>query len=250
MDKETFANRMRSMQQSSDSRLPENGYSILQLDGKAFHTWTKGLDIPFDAKFVRSMDEVAALLAQKISNVKFAYVQSDEISLLLTDFENEGTQPHYANRIQKVVSTSAGLASAYMTRAFPEKPFAVFDARFFSAPDKELVKDWFVWRQADGIKNSVRAVGYARFTSKELEHKNTKDVREMLAEAGDPWEAYDAGLQRGRVITRVSEPKTVTYTHKKTNEPHTGVFDSFSWKASASDEFRETDWLDNAIPGM
>jgi len=250
MDNDTFARRMRDMQQNSDTRLPTKGYSILQLDGKAFHTWTRGLNIPFDAKFVEAMDAVAGLLAQKISNVKFAYVQSDEISLLMTDFENDKTEAYYANRIQKVVSTSAGLASAFMTREFPDKPFAVFDARFFSAPDKDAVKDWFIWRQADGIKNSVRAVGYSHFSGAELNNKNTHDVREMLLKIDDPWERYDEGLQRGRIVTKVPEPKTVEYVHKKSGEKKTTTVDSLVWKASESAEFRKTTWLDEAIPEM
>jgi tRNA(His) 5'-end guanylyltransferase len=248
MNNETFAKRMRSMQQSSDFRLPKKNYTILQLDGKAFRTWTKGLDTPFDTKFVEAMDGLAELLTEKIPNVKLAYVQSDEVNLVLTDFENENSEPYYSNRIQKVVSTSAGLASAYMTRAFPDKPFAVFDARFWVAPDKESVKDWFVWRQADGMKNSVRAVGYARFSSKQLMNKNTKDVCEMLAELGDPWEAYDEGLQRGRVVTRVAETKTTTFTHGRSGEKKTLNYKSASWKASAAELFRDGDFLDSVIP--
>ena len=248
MDNETFAKRMRSMQQSSDFRLPKKNYTILQLDGKAFRTWTKGLDIPFDSAFVRGMDGLAELLVAKIPNVKLAYVQSDEVNLVLADFENENSEPYYANRIQKVVSTSAGLASAYMTRAFPDKPLAVFDARFWVAPDKESVKDWFVWRQADGMKNSVRAVGYARFSSSQLMNKNTQDVRNMLTEIGDPWEAYDEGLQRGRVVTQVLEAKTTTFVHGRSGEKRTLDYEGMSWKASPAEIFRDGEFLDKVIP--
>lgn len=234
---------MRTMQQSSDIRLPEKSYIILQLDGKAFHTWTKGLALPFDESFVEAMNNVAMALVSNISNVKFAYVQSDEISLVMTDLGSDKTQTYHGNRVQKIVSTSAGLASAVMTRCFPNKNYAIFDARMFVAPSMEAVNDWFTWRQADAVKNSVRAVGYSQFSAKQLMHKNTQVVKQMLQDCGIPWELYDLGLRQGRIVTRHEVEKTVTFTHRKTKIVETKTFMTQEWFAEAAPIFNETSFV-------
>jgi tRNA(His) 5'-end guanylyltransferase len=248
MDQRSFADRMREMQMSSSTVLPARSYTILQLDGKAFHTWTKGLETPFDVKFINGMNKVTEILASKISGVKFAYVQSDEISLLLTDFDTPETQPFYGNRVQKIVSTSAGLASAILSREFPDKDFAVFDARLFTAPDKEAVIDWFNWRQADAMKNSVRAVAHARFSHKQLNQKNTLDVREMLREFGDPWEDYSDGERNGRLIVKRSFEDSRTFFHKKEGREKTVHFTATRWVSEDAPVFRETQVLQELTP--
>lgn len=248
MNKLRFADKMRDMQQSSDFRLPENSYIILQLDGKAFHTWTRGLKVPFDSRFVDGMNEVALKVASTVSNIRFGYVQSDEINLVMTDLGSERTQPYHANRVQKIVSTSAGLASAVMSRLFPDKDFAVFDARMFVAPTVEDVTDWFNWRQTDAIKNSVRAVGYARFSHKDLMGKNTQEVREMLAELGDPWEAYSDGEKFGRMIVREEEVRNRTFVNKRTGLEETVEFVSNDWVAKPAQLFKTSDVITSRLP--
>jgi len=248
MDKTNLAKRIKAFQAESDYRLPTRGYTILQLDGQAFHTWTKGFEKPFDARFVNAMNETAIEVMKNVSNVRFAFVQSDEINILLTDFERGNTQAYFANRIQKVVSTSAALASASLTRAFPEKSLATFDARFFAVPTKEDVADFFIWRQADAIKNSVRSVGHSHFSSRALHGKNTSDAKAMLTELGDPWEGYSEDLRQGRLIQKVKERLTTTFEHKRTGESKTISYDGFTWKNGPAPLFREEAFLEDNIP--
>lgn len=238
MDNNTFADKMRKMQMSSNSALPAESLAILQLDGKAFRTWTKGLDFPYDNRFVEAMDKVARILAKKISGVQFAYVQSDEINFFVTDLKNLQSEPYYGNRIQKVVSTTAGLASAILTREFPEKDYAVFDGRFFNVPDMEAAEDWFVFRQSDAMKNSVRQVAHSRFFHKELLGKNTLDVKNMLIEVNHPWEDYPEGVKLGRIVEKKFEPKTREFLHKDTKTIETVDYLKSTWVATPAEEFK------------
>ena len=200
-----FEDRMRDMQMSSETSVPLNSYTVLQLDGKAFHTFTRGMNKPFDERFMDAMDTVLLELCKQIGNVKFGFVQSDEISLLLTDFDTPETGMLFNGRVQKIVSTVAGLASAVMTRLYPEKKtFAVFDARVFHVPSKLEVLEWFHWRQTDCVKNSVSSAGQAVFNSKELKGKNSLEVKVMLADAGEPWVLLPDGFKYGRVAVRES----------------------------------------------
>lgn len=206
-----FEDRMRQMQMSSETSVPLKGYTVLQLDGKAFHTFTRGMGKPFDKRFMDAMDAVLFELCKQVGNVKFGFVQSDEISLLLTDFETPETSMIFNGRVQKIVSTAAGLASAVMARLYPEKKiFPVFDARVFHVPSSMEVLEWFHWRQTDCVKNSVSSAGQAVFTSKELQGRNSLEVKDMLLGAGMSWDLLPEGFKYGRVAVREAVFKTRT----------------------------------------
>lgn len=92
--------------------LPGRTYTIIRVDGKAFHTYTKGLFRPFDAGLIEDMDNTAKYLCEHIQGAKFAFVQSDEISILLTDFDTITTQGWFEGNLQKMCSVSASFATA------------------------------------------------------------------------------------------------------------------------------------------
>src|ERR1035437_8177555 len=100
--KEQYENRTKFL-------LPRRSYVILRLDGVAFHTYCKKFKKPFDDDFIEDMNETAKFLCSKIQGAKFAFVQSDEISILLTDFENIATAAWFDNEVQKIVSVSASI---------------------------------------------------------------------------------------------------------------------------------------------
>jgi len=124
---------------------------IARIDGKAFHTLTRGMKSPWDEAFQECMYTTALYLAKNIQGCKLAYTQSDEISLLLTDWEAERTQGWFQYKVEKVASVSASMASAkfltMMLTMFPErkdllmsgKGLPSFDARFFSSPNMKLI---------------------------------------------------------------------------------------------------------------
>lgn len=196
--------------------MPRRTYTIIRIDGKAFHTFTKGLSKPFSEKLIDAMNFTAEKLCAGIQGAKFAYVQSDEISIVITDFDKIETSAWFDNNIQKMASVAASIA----TRAFnsfwisdmTESDFDVnelfsklaeFDARVFAINQKAEVLNYFLWRQEDAIKNSIASVAQSKFSSKELHRKNQKDQLEMLQEIGIDWNTdFDNGKKRGRLIQK------------------------------------------------
>lgn len=219
--------------------LPRRTYTIIRCDGKAFHTYTRGLKKPFDADFISDMDATAAYLCKNIMGVKLAYVQSDEISLILTDFDSIGTQAWFDNNMQKMASVSASMATAAfnnlrLSRVIKNKqvdPFAtkngvpvsnvfdvvksdilndmgskgmaMFDARVFQIPQLTEVCNYLVWRQQDATRNSISSVAQSLYSPKELEGKTSDVKQEMVFQKGINWNDYSYREKRGGVITKV-----------------------------------------------
>ena len=192
--KEFYENRTRNF-------LPRRTYTIIRVDGKAFHSYTRGLVRPFDEKLVNDMDETACYMCKNIQGAKFAFVQSDEISILLTDFEGLTTDAWFDGNIQKMVSISASLATAKFNELRPNK-IALFDSRVFIIPSDIEVENYFIWRQQDTTRNSISSVAQSMFSHRELENKNTDQRQEMCFQKGVNWNDFSAKLKRGRLIVK------------------------------------------------
>jgi tRNA(His) 5'-end guanylyltransferase len=163
--------------------------AIIRLDGKAFHTLTRGCEKPFDAHFHAVMMATAKELCESVQGAKCAYIQSDEISILLTDFDRLGTDAWFDGSIQKIASVSAGIASAEFSIRWLddlEDQCAVFDSRVFNIP-KEEVCNYFIWRQNDWIRNSITMLAQSHYSHKQLHKKGQADMHEMLHEKGVNW---------------------------------------------------------------
>jgi tRNA(His) guanylyltransferase len=221
--------------------LPRRGYTIIRIDGKAFHTYTKGLRRPFDLDLIDDMDETAAYLCKNIMGAKFAYVQSDEISVLITDFEDEGTQAWFDNNLQKMVSIAASLATAKfnqlrMARAcvnpnlvdnvdsldyedIKRFKLAMFDARVFQIPQKVEVENYFIWRQQDATRNSISSVAQSLYSPKQLHGVKTDGMQGLIFQAGTNWNDFSPREKRGGIIKKVERE----FIRKNTN---VGVSDS------------------------
>lgn len=199
--------------------LPRRTYTIIRIDGKAFHTYTKGMNKPFDDSLIASMDETACYLCKNIQGAKFAFVQSDEISILLTDFDKIGTDAWFDGNIQKMASIAASMATAKFNQlrlienvnatektfcspleAIRESKLAEFDARVFTIPSKTEVANMMVWRQQDTVRNSISSVAQSLFSHKELAGKNMSEQQEMIFQKGINWNDYDPKYKRGRFI--------------------------------------------------
>lgn len=176
---------------------------IIRLDGKAFHTITRHCNKPFDYDFYAAMNQTAYQLCKEIEGTKCAYVQSDEISLLLTDFDKLQTQAWFDYNLQKIVSVSAAMASVYFCKywsIFKQKiKTAFFDSRAFNTP-KEEVCNYFVWRQKDWIRNSIQILAQAHYSHKELHKKSNSDMHEMLYEKGVNWANLESWWKNGSFI--------------------------------------------------
>ena len=128
---------------------------IIRVDGKAFHTLTRKCKKPFDGDFYDSMYTAMYNLCMEIQGAKCAYMQSDEISVLVTDFDRLDTQAWFDYNLQKIVSISASIASTVFSLNFRDGQYlGLFDSRAFNIPKSE-VKNYFIWRQKDWERNST-----------------------------------------------------------------------------------------------
>lgn len=231
--KDSLGDRMKQYEDISRIYLTRRMPLIIRIDGKAFHTYTRGFDRPFDHVLQGAMHSTARYLAKFIEGCKLAYTQSDEISLLLTDYDSIETQPWFGKNLQKLVSISASMATMAFNRAFTNMVidnefdhssvcdahersagFAMFDARAFVLP-KEEVCNYFIWRQQDAIRNSIQMVGQKYFSSNELHKKNQTEIQQMLMEKhGVDWSAYPASDRFGVCITRESYDVDGVERHK------------------------------------
>jgi tRNA(His) guanylyltransferase len=201
--KDSLGDRMKGFYESRTKQfLPRRTYTIIRIDGKAFHTYTKGLDKPFDRILMQDMDATAKYLCQNIQGAVLAYVQSDEISILVTDFENLNTDAWFDGNIQKITSVSASLATAKFNQLRAGK-LAHFDSRVFTIPTKTEVANYFVWRQRDCVRNSISSVAQSLFSHKELNGKSTNEMQDMcFTLKGINWNDFTVKEKRGRLIIK------------------------------------------------
>jgi len=173
---------------------------IIRLDGKNFHTFTKHCHKPFDNSLQQAMEQTAFKLCQEIQGAKCAYIQSDEISILLTDFDKLNTSAWFDYNIQKMVSISAGIASVYFNRYYDSKNhLALFDSRVFNLP-KEETCNYFIWRQKDWIRNSIQMLARIYYSHKQLENKKNSDIHEMLYKKELNWNDLSNKWKNGSFI--------------------------------------------------
>jgi tRNA(His) guanylyltransferase len=182
---------------------------IIRLDGKAFHTFTKGLQKPYDRELHQAMCTSMLYAATNMQGVKFGYTQSDEISILLTDTDRLTTEPWFGNKVQKMVSVAASMVTAkfnsiYKHPVHKEGKLAEFDARAFNVPFDE-VANYFVWRQKDATRNSIQSLGQYHFSHKQLHGKSCSEIQDMLMCTLDTpvnWNDVSTWAKRGSCIRR------------------------------------------------
>lgn len=231
--------RMKDYENISRIHLTKKLPVIIRLDGKAFHTFTRGFDRPFDGVLMRAMQETAKYLCANIMNCKMAYTQSDEISLLLVDYETRESQPWFENNLQKMVSVSASMSTLAFNKAFQNitgeeldkyigndikdddkwqaktdedhKRFdnyskkinsAMFDSRAFILPQYEVC-NYFIWRQQDATRNSIQMAAQSMFSHKELHGIGCDQLQEkMWQEKNVNWNGYTIPQKRGSCIVK------------------------------------------------
>lgn len=211
MSKDSLGDRMKDHYESrSQSFLTRKTYTMIRLDGKAFHTYTKGFKRPYDEGLMRVMDQTAIALCERIQGAKMAFVQSDEISIVLTDFDTEQTDAWFDGNVQKITSISAAIATAHFNNGMyldeeilaNMDKVAYFDSRVFTLPTAMEVHNAFVWRQQDATRNSIQMGAQSLYSQKQLNKKNTSELQEMMWQKGINWNDYPVGFKRGRIILK------------------------------------------------
>lgn len=206
----------------------------IRIDGKAFHTFTRGFQKPFDEILVKSMQDTMKYLCENIQGCVLGYTQSDEITLILVDYQNLNSCAWFDYEVQKMCSIASSMATMAFNKFFTKnvnyfemthehddtineycttlvnaaEKGAMFDARCFNIP-KEEVCNLIYWRQLDATRNSIQMVGQANFSHKELQKKSCNMIQEMLfAEKGINWNDYPTYLKRGSccIKTTIQNP--------------------------------------------
>ncbi len=221
---DTLGDRMKKYEKINSDNLIPKIPAVIRLDGRAFHTYTKQFKKPFDDVLINTMDETAKYLCSKIQGAKFAFVQSDEISIYITDRDNLESQLWYDGNIQKITSVSTSIATGKFNQLMfingcgdmggdlkesmisdtdiAEMMLAEFDSRVFQLPNDEEVVNCFLWRQNDCTRNSISSVAQSLFSARQLHKVNTKQMQELIFEKGINWNDYNPKLKRGRFITK------------------------------------------------
>lgn len=233
-------------------KLPRRSYTIIRIDGKAFHTYTRGLERPFDMWLMEDMDATAAYLCKNIQGAKFAYVQSDEISVLITDFDELGTHAWFDNNVQKMTSVAASMATARFNQLrlireaknggdlvgsqISQFPLAMFDARVFQIPFEAEVENYFIWRQQDATRNSISSVAQSLYSHKDLNGVKTDGMQEMIFQKGINWNDYTPREKRGSVIRKVEKKYVrredgMEFSEKTTVIPESSIYTRNVWEA-------------------
>ncbi len=228
---DTLMTRMKeSYEMRTRTYLPRRTYTIIRLDGCSFSNYTKNLERPYDKALIEDMNETARYLCSKIQGARFAYVQSDEISILLTDFDKTTTSAWFDSEVQKIISVSAAMATAKFNhlralRMFnkqdidvgdvifgelPKQKLAYFDSRAFTIPDPIEVANYFIARQKDCTRNSITMAAQSVYSHSELEGKSSNEKQEMLFQKGINWNDYPTRYKRGGFITRVGHEMVMT----------------------------------------
>jgi tRNA(His) guanylyltransferase len=219
MGKDELGNRMKNFYENrSQTYLTRRVPVMMRLDGKSFHTYTKNLERPYDLRLMRIMDDTAIALCEQIQGAKMAFVQSDEITILITDYETIKTAAWFDYNVQKMTSISASIATAAFNNGMylDEEIFASmskvahFDSRVWQVPDIREVADCFIWRQQDATRNSIQMGAQQLYSQKQLDGKNTSQLQELMFQKGVNWDKYPVGFKRSRIILKEKiEKKTI-----------------------------------------
>ena len=243
---DSLGDRMKGYEGVSRNFLTRRVPAIIRLDGKAFHTFTKGMEKPFDSVLTQTMQETMKYLCENIQGCVLGYTQSDEITLVLTDYATIQTDAWFGYNIQKMCSVSASMATSVFNKVFYRSidnyfnqedilstmfgenseskdrlrqyadtlknalaKGALFDSRTFSIP-KEEVCNCLIWRQQDATRNSIEAVGQANFSHHELHKKTCNMIQEMLwSQRGINWNDFPTELKRGSCCVKRQFEETI-----------------------------------------
>ena len=201
----------------------------IRLDGKAFHSFTRGMNKPFDDLLIKAMQQTTRALCENVQGCVLGYTQSDEITLILQDYKTLNAEAWFDYEVQKMCSISASLCTYYFSQFLKQEiegyikekesdcyitnlkrklsTPAFFDSRCFNVP-KEEVTNMLYWRQADATRNSIQMVGQANFSQKELQNKSCNMIQEMLlTQKNINWNDLPIFKKRGTAIIKNSEGK-------------------------------------------
>lgn len=196
--------RMKELEFSTRVYLLKRCYTLIRIDGKCFHSFAKNANKPFDIALITAMQETTKYLCANIQGCKLGYTQSDEITLVLTDFDSLTSEAWFGGNIQKIVSISASMATAkFNTFKFHfTEGVACFDSRVWPIADPWEVYNSFLWRQQDATKNAMQMAARQYFSHAELQNKKFDELNEMLFSIGINFNDYPTVCKRGTFVIK------------------------------------------------
>lgn len=220
--RDEFGDRMKAYEARETQRtlLPMLPVAV-RIDGRAFHTFTRGFDKPFDAALSETFQYATRVLVKE-SGAVIGYTQSDEISLILYE-ENPKSQLFFDGKIYKLTSVLASIATAAFNsmwisqRARLEKvvgmrsvDFATFDCRVWQLPTKWEAVNMLLWREKDARRNSVSSAAQSVYSDRELHGKSSSELHEMLFQKGINWNDYPKWAKTGAFYRRRTSERIPT----------------------------------------
>lgn len=203
MKKDTIGDRIKRYEFASKTTLLPRSWIVLRIDGKAFHTFTRGMIKPFDQKLINAFVNSGERVAKEMMGFKLGYHQSDEFTFVLTDTDTYDTQYWFDGEVQKLCSVTASMFGAYFNKEMGGTE-AIFDCRAFNVPIED-VPNVFIWRQRDWERNSLQMFARSYFSQKELHGKGHDAIHEMLYSKDRNWAKLGDVYKNGTFITKTSE---------------------------------------------
>lgn len=201
-----LGDRMKAYEETFRNVLPVRMPAVIRLDGKAFHSLTRHCERPFDVRLRDCLVEATKAILEEIP-ARMAYHQSDEVSLLLIDYNRFDTEQWFKGAVQKMVSVAASMMGVEFSSRWGKPGY--FDARVFVVPERDI-DNYFVWRQKDAMRNAISMAAQAVYSSLKLHGKNSDEMIAMLSEKGISFDEYPEWFRFGTVVKRGSnEPAPV-----------------------------------------
>ena len=227
--KDSLGDRMKDYESVSKNRLTRRVPVIVRTDGKSFHTFCKRFAKPYDEFFNECMNRVMKFICENVQGAKFAERHSDEISIMITDYDKETTDCYFDYSVQKIVSVVASMATAELCRQLMrgnsgystgasliydkltmDEPWPMFDCRCFNIPEFEI-SNYVWWRMLDAKRNSINMLAQSKFSHKQLQGKTCDEIQEMLfQECGINWNNISQGQKAGFYCIKQEVEKEVT----------------------------------------
>lgn len=249
--RDSLGDRMKTYEAVTRQILPRRTFTVVRVDGRAFHSYLRGVTKPFDPRFTADMIHVATCLAEEASGCVLAYTQSDEISLVLADFANPATQPWFGGVVQKITSISAAIATAALNERRPGTGRPLFDARAFPIADRTEVMHYLRWRQNDCRRNSISMAGRAHMSTRQMHGMPSGViVQTLLDDHSITWSDYPAANRTGTVVHRVPTEDSTTYFNRRAGADLTVNFVRQTWTPESAPALDDTPsgWLDWLLP--
>lgn len=199
---------------------------LARLDGRAFHTFTRGLQRPYEHGMSTAMIETTRYLVQDMVAI-VGYTQSDEITLAWFESSQSASDYAFDGRFQKLASVLAGMASArfgqLVLKHLPNKAGETphFDCRVWQVPTLDDAADVFTWREDDAVKNSITMAASTCYSDADLDGKNSSVKQEMLWQKGVNWNDFPSFFKRGTYLQRRTHDRQLSDDERaRIPEPH------------------------------